>query len=91
MSLTKDQELGLRNALESDETISLSFVKANGNIRNMICVISPEVCGDVYEHSENEQVNDGDPNNQLVWEPALKQWRKFKYSNVIQWVKAVEV
>lgn len=85
MSITKEQELGLRGALESNEIVSVSFIKANGNIRDMICVQSPEVVGDEYEYSENEQVNDGDPDNQLVWEQKIKEWRKFKYSNVIKW------
>lgn len=87
MSISNEQVLGLRSALESNEVVLVTFEKANGDLRDMVCTISPEVSGDTYEFvgESKEPSQETDPDNQLVWEPAIKQWRKFKYSAVQKW------
>ena len=89
-NLSNEQVIGLREALDDGSTVMVAFEKANGDIREMICVSNPEISGDDYEFKDNgngSSVNE-DPDNQLVWEPAIKQWRKFKYSRVQNWAIA---
>lgn len=88
MSITKEQALGLHGALESNEIVQVSFEKADGTIRDMVCVLNPGVSGDKYESKsdgKSRTPRTPDPDNQLVWEPAIKQWRNFKYSAVLKW------
>lgn len=83
--ISNKQVLGLHQALESKETVMVEFEKADGELREMVCVIGPDVSGDDYEFKGDDSKVGTDPDNQLVWEPAIKQWRKFKYSTVVRW------
>lgn len=91
MSLSDEQLYNLREELEAGSTIMVEFEKANGDLREMICVLNPEVSGDTYEFKGGAAAGVADDfDSQLVWEPILKQWRKFKYSAVKRWAVTQE-
>ena len=85
MGISKEQVTGLQNALESYEIVEVSFLKANGDLREMVCCIKPEVVGDVYDFVGGTESNVIDADLQRVWEPAIKEWRNFHYSAVQNW------
>ena len=86
MSISNEQVVELRGALVAEETVMVVFEKANGDLREMVCVIKPEVSGDDYEFvGGSKEPKESDPDSQLVWEPSIKQWRRFKYSAVQKW------
>jgi hypothetical protein len=76
----KDLREGLVNFLLS-EAITVTFTKANGEVRNMKCTLKPSLINDTYEkktdrnREKNEEVLS-------VWDCDKQAWRSFRLDSV---------
>lgn len=79
------QVVGLREALVNSETVMVEFTKANGDVREMVAVLNPEVVGVVWEYKGGSSPADENDDLQVVFDIESNGFRSFKYSNVTNW------
>lgn len=77
----------LRESLSNNGRVLVTFEKADGSLRNMECVLTPEVVGQTYDFNDSigsGQSRQENPDLQLVWDISENAWRNFRYSNVTE-------
>lgn len=73
----------LVDALDGGLEVVVEFEKADGTLRKMRCVSSPELAGIDYDYSENPGEHlTGSNQTRAVWDMDKNAWRSFRYDRV---------
>jgi len=87
MSDLHEQQVIIKEEVESllnqNKKIMVRFAKRNGEIRDLNCVISPEVVGKQYNYSNNSTQKISD-DVKRVWDIDINEWRSFRWSDLIR-------
>lgn len=83
--MTPEMKQQILDALHGG-TLKLSFKKINGDIREMVCTLNPELLPPVPVVEATDKPKPErkkNPDNQSVWDIDKQAWRSFKWENVI--------
>ncbi len=81
----------IKDALHSGKTV-IGFTKANGELREMLCTLRPDLIPSVpvVEGTEPKVPRKENPDVQPVWDLEKQAWRSFRFDSVTFILENVE-
>jgi hypothetical protein len=61
--------------------VTIKFIKANGEMREMRCTLSPQLVPQQETETKERRQN---PDVQAVWDLDKEDWRSFRYDSLLE-------